>query len=70
MDDQHQRFLLEFTDDEDHIDWRWSVMLEDWRHLVGRRVRFRPLGPQGVRVQPPPGAQWPERQLVADPPED
>lgn len=70
VDDQHQRFLLEFTDDEDHIDWRWSVMLEDWRHLVGRRVRFRPLGPRGVRVQPPPGAQWPERQLVADPPED
>jgi neutral ceramidase len=69
VDDQHQRFLLEFSDDDELIEWKWSVVLDDWRHWEGLRVRFRPMGPRGVRVQPPPGGQWPEHLMVGDPPE-
>lgn len=64
LDDQHHIFLLEFVETPGVLEWRWLVVLDDWRHLRGRRIRFRTQGPRGVSVRPPPGAQWPEERLV------
>ncbi|MFY0530269.1 neutral/alkaline non-lysosomal ceramidase N-terminal domain-containing protein [Archangium gephyra] len=65
LDDQHHTFLLEFVKAPGVLEWRWQVALDDWRHLLGRRIRFRTQGPRGVSVQPPPGKQWPEIRLSA-----
>ena len=64
LDDQHHTFLLEFMEAGGVLEWRWMVVLDDWRHLRNRRIRFRTQGPRGVSVQPPPGARWPEQRLV------
>ena len=64
LDDQHHTFLLEFFETSGVLEWRWMAVLDDWRHLRGRRIRFRTQGPRGVSVRPPPGARWPEVPLV------
>ncbi|KFA90214.1 neutral/alkaline non-lysosomal ceramidase N-terminal domain-containing protein [Archangium violaceum] len=64
LDDQNHTFLLEFTETSGVLEWRWLVVLDDWRHLKDRRIRFRTQGPRGVSVRPPPGARWPEQRLV------
>ncbi len=60
VDEQHHTFLLEFTETSGVLEWRWLVVLDDWRHLKDRRIRFRTQGPRGVSVRPPDGARWPE----------
>jgi neutral ceramidase len=64
LDDQHHTFLLEFAETSGVLEWKWLTVLDDWRHLSGRRIRFRTQGPRGVSVRPPPGARWPELRLV------
>ncbi|WP_375766347.1 neutral/alkaline non-lysosomal ceramidase N-terminal domain-containing protein [Archangium gephyra] len=65
LDDQHHTFLLQFVKTPGGVlEWKWQVVLDDWRHLRGRRIRFRTQGPRGVSVRPPPGARWPELRLV------
>ncbi|MFY0569206.1 neutral/alkaline non-lysosomal ceramidase N-terminal domain-containing protein [Archangium lansingense] len=64
LDDQHHTFLLEFIESAGVLEWRWMVVLDDWEHLRGRKIRFRTQGPRGVSVRPPPGARWPEANLL------
>ncbi|WP_108073622.1 neutral/alkaline non-lysosomal ceramidase N-terminal domain-containing protein [Vitiosangium sp. GDMCC 1.1324] len=64
VDDQHHAFLLEFKNGPGFIEWRWSLTLDEWQHWDGLKVRFRPVGPRGIRVQPPPGSQWPEQLIT------